>query len=294
MNLSTNTISKIFSENCLNGELCDIQQLLEAKEERKKCQEQLIKKHSSTLVSVTLVTPGRIKKNYCYETLFYIIREILDDIFIKNKIKVNESLSQFDQTGALLLFSVDAIASDVKVLLTNLEEEHYLGRFWDLDVINSDFKILSRADFGRSPRKCFLCSEDAKVCGRQQKHSYHELTSKIHETLKEYIFQKTVSEMAYNALLKEVKLTPKPGLVDLNNSGSHKDMDVELFLRSAKTLRPFFEKFISIGMNSLTYDFSILFNKLRISGIEAEQEMFSETGQVNTHKGAIFSFALIL
>ena len=80
----------------------------------------------------------------------------------------------------------------------------------------------------------------------------------------------------------------------LNNSGSHKDMDVELFLRSAKTLRPFFEKFISIGMNSLTYDFSILFNKLRISGIEAEQEMFSETGQVNTHKGAIFSFALIL
>ena len=47
-----------------------------------------------------------------------------------------------------------------------------------------------------------------------------------------------LSKVAEQALLDEVNLTPKPGLVDRDNSGAHTDMDYALMCRSAETLRP--------------------------------------------------------
>jgi len=41
---------------------------------------------------------------------------------------------------------------------------------------------------------------------------------------------------ADRALLAELRLTPKPGLVDRRNSGAHRDMDVSTFLTSARKL----------------------------------------------------------
>ena len=44
------------------------------------------------------------------------------------------------------------------------------------------------------------------------------------------------------ALLYEVSATPKPGLVDRNNTGAHKDMDIFTFEASAVSLNHYFEK----------------------------------------------------
>lgn len=38
------------------------------------------------------------------------------------------------------------------------------------------------------------------------------------------------------ALQDELDLTPKPGLVDRNNSGSHHDMDYDLFRQSISAI----------------------------------------------------------
>ena len=46
------------------------------------------------------------------------------------------------------------------------------------------------------------------------------------------------------AMRLEVMAAPKPGLVDRNNSGSHQDMDLNSFLRSAKALTPWFGRFM--------------------------------------------------
>ena len=46
---------------------------------------------------------------------------------------------------------------------------------------------------------------------------------------------------AKKALLYEVSVTPKPGLVDRADSGCHRDMDYHTFLDSIASLPPYFE-----------------------------------------------------
>ena len=45
-----------------------------------------------------------------------------------------------------------------------------------------------------------------------------------------------IARLAAAALVEEVYTTPKPGLVDLNNTGAHRDMTVQTFLYSAAAL----------------------------------------------------------
>lgn len=104
---------------------------------------------------------------------------------------------------------------------------------------------------------------------------------------------KKIDELAFETLIKEVKLTPKPGLVDKNNNGSHSDMDLNLFFKSANAIKPFILKFFNCGKDSLHVSDEIVFDKLRIIGLECEEQMFKATNGVNTHKGMVFSFAVI-
>ena len=50
-----------------------------------------------------------------------------------------------------------------------------------------------------------------------------------------------LADMAVEALIDEVNLTPKPALVDRRGSGAHDDLTLELMERSAKSLGPMFE-----------------------------------------------------
>jgi triphosphoribosyl-dephospho-CoA synthase CitG len=92
-----------------------------------------------------------------------------------------------------------------------------------------------------------------------------------------------ITDLAYKALIKEVELTPKPGLVDKHNNGSHKDMDIDIFYASAEAIKPFIVKFLHVKE----------FDELRCIGLECEKAMFKATNGVNTHKGMIFSLAVI-
>jgi triphosphoribosyl-dephospho-CoA synthase CitG len=92
-----------------------------------------------------------------------------------------------------------------------------------------------------------------------------------------------ITKLAYKALIKEVELTPKPGLVDKDNNGSHKDMNIDTFYASAKAIKPFIQKFLHAEE----------FSELRKIGLECENTMFIATKGVNTHKGMIFSLAVI-
>jgi holo-ACP synthase/triphosphoribosyl-dephospho-CoA synthase len=88
--------------------------------------------------------------------------------------------------------------------------------------------------------------------------------------------------------LGEVSVTPKPGLVDRHDSGSHKDMDFFTFVDSASALAPWFCAFFRAGWE----DEGDLFSSLRALGQQAERVMFAATGGVNTHQGLIFSMAI--
>lgn len=128
-----------------------------------------------------------------------------------------------------------------------------------------------------------------------------------------------------NALLGEVYATPKPGLVDRRDTGAHKDMTFETFLASTEAITPYLEEMFRQGMEcqkyeksdacvfwksqdieTKTYSDSVdsgvekntdeerVFLKIRKTGIEAEKAMYAATGNVNTHKGMIFTMGILL
>lgn len=94
------------------------------------------------------------------------------------------------------------------------------------------------------------------------------------------------------ALLGEVMTTPKPGLVDLKDSGAHKDMDFHTFEKSTYAISPYLA-----GMFDEGYSWGglpeQLFSIIREIGIQAETAMFRATKGVNTHKGIIFTMGIL-
>lgn len=68
-----------------------------------------------------------------------------------------------------------------------------------------------------------------------------------------------VPALAEAALWQELELTPKPGLVDKLNNGSHRDMDHALFVRSIAAITPWFSRFaelvVRMRINPLTHSF---------------------------------------
>ncbi len=121
-----------------------------------------------------------------------------------------------------------------------------------------------------------------------------------------------------NALLGEVYATPKPGLVDRRDTGAHKDMSYETFLSSTEAITPYLVLMFEAGLRS-TYREGLkdkewsektekdetlseerytqdekVFLGIRKIGMEAEKAMYAVTGNVNTHKGMIFTMGILL
>ena len=121
-----------------------------------------------------------------------------------------------------------------------------------------------------------------------------------------------------NALLGEVYATPKPGLVDRRDTGAHKDMSYETFLSSTEAITPYLVLMFEAGLRS-TYREELkdkelpekaekdetlseerytqdekVFLGIRKIGMEAEKAMYAVTGNVNTHKGMIFTMGILL
>ncbi|WP_373173241.1 [citrate (pro-3S)-lyase] ligase [Prevotella merdae] len=97
-----------------------------------------------------------------------------------------------------------------------------------------------------------------------------------------------IGHLASMALQAELDTTPKPGLVDRNDNGAHRDMDHALMQRSIQALHPYFVRLAQLGFT----DKQPYHDEIVNIGIEAEREMFKATGGVNTHKGALFSIGL--
>jgi triphosphoribosyl-dephospho-CoA synthase len=102
-----------------------------------------------------------------------------------------------------------------------------------------------------------------------------------------------IAEYAEQALLTELMLTPKPGLVDQRNCGAHHDMDMQTFLASALALAQWFPRFVEIGRTTAHIPASEFLPMVRPAGVLCERAMLEATDGVNTHKGAIFSLGLL-
>ncbi|MCF0247070.1 MAG: triphosphoribosyl-dephospho-CoA synthase, partial [Synergistes sp.] len=101
-----------------------------------------------------------------------------------------------------------------------------------------------------------------------------------------------LADAADRSVRFEVMTTPKPGLVDAENSGCHKDMDYSLFIKSADAIAPFWVRQAEVGVEGTPPEEAMKY--LRETGIAAEKAMSEATGGINTHKGLIYIMSLLL
>lgn len=128
------------------------------------------------------------------------------------------------------------------------------------------------------------------------------------------------------ALMGEVRTSPKPGLVDQIDCGAHTDMDIHTFEKSTEAITPYLADMFMAGFapeteaveenleieeletgeaaeevvlaavtseNAETEE-ERLFRRIRRIGVEAEKAMFAATEGVNTHKGMLFTMGIVL
>ena len=104
--------------------------------------------------------------------------------------------------------------------------------------------------------------------------------------------QSQLAQLVVAALIDEVRLTPKPGLVDRRGSGAHVDLDLARMVRSANSLRSSFGAMAAIAQGRKPSQ--CLREELAAIGRDAERAMMVATAGSNAHRGAIWTLGLLV
>ena len=256
-----------------------LEDILRARDARADAQRRLLQVHRLPLVSFTMNIAGPVKSS-----------PLIELAFDAGLVALCSALGQpvtaeiiRPATGCEALLVYDRPAAALKAACLTLETTVPIGRLYDLDVLDVDGSKLSRPE----PRTCLICGGPVTVCSRSRAHGLDAIMSRTREILADFAAG-YLADLAAKALTEEVRLTPKPGLVDERNSGAHNDMDLPLFLRSIDALTPHFRQITALSLSGADAA------ALQAAGLEAEAAMFRTTGGVNTHKGALFSFSVLL
>ena len=265
-------------------------EILDAREKRASRQKELLEKYSRPLICFTMNIAGPVKVNPLIERAFCEGLEGLFDSLPKDKILKSEK--KILHTGCEAFLSLDMDADEVKKICVEIEEATPLGRLFDMDVLSPDGKKLDR----KIERSCIVCGKKGRTCSAGRLHSVEELQKVTRDIMHSYFEEadrKKISALATESLIDEARTTPKPGLVDSQNNGSHTDMNIITFMRSAEALAHYFYNCVKIGQETKKLSCDEVFGLLRKEGLAAEKMMYDATGGINTHKGAIYSLGVI-
>lgn len=272
-------------------------EMLEAREARASRQREILDSLGCPVVSFTMNIPGPVKNGPTIRRAF---REGLLrlDAALETAGLSTLSREEIDRpTGCEALWAVRGSGRQIKELCAAIEDRDPLGRLFDLDVLDPERGGWSREDLGLSPRRCLVCGRVGKGCASRRLHTVEELRQRTGAILRDFFARQdrdALAGQAARALMYEVCTTPKPGLVDRANCGSHRDMDLFTFLDSTAALLPYWRQAVSIGQETAALLPEKTFLRLREAGVEAERAMLQATRGINTHKGMIFSMGCLL
>ncbi|MBQ9009839.1 MAG: triphosphoribosyl-dephospho-CoA synthase CitG [Clostridia bacterium] len=270
--------------------------MMQARESRAQMQRTLLETYGHTLLCFTMNIPGPVKDTPLIREGMALGEQLLRQGFLRLGIVPLHDLRREAVTGCEHFYVCPASPLTIKRLCADIEETLPVGRLFDMDVLRPDGRKVERSEIGLPGRKCLICGEDVRVCARARTHTVEKLQQKTEALLQAAITDDlctTVARLATQALLTEILVTPKPGLVDRANSGSHSDMDIFTFAASTASLYPYYSQCARIGAETRNETPEAVFRRLRAPGRLAEGTMLEATGGVNTHRGAIFSLGIL-
>jgi len=271
-----------------------LEQILEARERRADRQKVLLAQYDLPVICFTMNIAGPEKYTDLIQWGFALGHKWL--LAQLSDLKVVYRELHTEPTGCEGYYVVDAAAAELKKRTVAAEDYAPVARLFDMDVLDTAGNKLERTALEFPGRKCLLCDKPAHQCGRSRIHTVAQLQAETRRLLQDAMNEEDcrhIGQIAQQSLLYEVCTTPKPGLVDCNNSGSHKDMDIFTFMASSAALADYFRECAKIGIQSRNLDADKVLPRLRFPGKLAEQAMYEATGGVNTHKGCIFSLGIL-
>ena len=267
-----------------------LQEILDSREARVRTQTELLHDYHTPLICFTMNIAGPIKTSPLIERAFREGVRLIDEAI--RSYEVLERREEHTNCGPVAFYSLIADPDILKERMVEIEQNHPIGRLFDIDIIDSEGRKITRS----TERGCLICGAPGRACAAGRLHPVSELTSRTYTMMSNYFVDldaKHIARIAKESLLREVYTAPKPGLVDPLNRGSHIDMDVSDFERSADALEPYFLSCVKTGAEHKSESPESTFPYLKSLGIEAEKSMYSATRGVNTHKGAIFSMGIL-
>lgn len=269
-----------------------LEEVLEAREQRVQAQQEMLHAYGKPVISFTLNIAGPVKVDAWSSYAFQEGRERLLGALESMHLPIAAQRELPSPAGRTLLLAVEGDAAVVKRLCVLLEDADPLGRLFDMDVLDVSGEKMTRP----RERGCLICGKEGRECASRRLHPLTAIQEKTRAIIRDHWLEREGEKAAAHAvqsLLDEVCATPKPGLVDRQNCGSHRDMDIFIFCASAAALEPYFRRCFAAGVQDRAAPPEEAFARLQALGLEAERVMLAATRGVNTHKGAIYSLGLL-
>lgn len=162
--------------------------VLDFRDKKAEMQRQMLKEASEgVVVSLGMNIPGPVKRSADILRAFTEgVEEVREILQSQGEIQKEIVLEEPGGYAAIFLVS-KAEGMKVKKAVVELEENHLLGRIFDVDVLEQSGMALTRQMVGTKGRKCLLCGSDAKVCGRNRTHSAEELQKAVFDMIESWI-----------------------------------------------------------------------------------------------------------
>lgn len=164
------------SNELFKGRTTTLEQILTARANRVERQKKLFEQDSNQcLICLTLNIPGPIKNSYEWQNVFLVLVKEIEHAFSEEE--MSAKVLHHEWTGSEYYVKLNVPQKEVKQTMIVIEEEHPFGRLADIDVLTfaENIQPLSREKLGYSKRKCLICTEEAKVCGRSRTHTVKEM-----------------------------------------------------------------------------------------------------------------------
>ena len=272
--------------------------ILAARENRALLKKRLSEAQKASF-SFSLNIPGYPKTTHEITEFFKIVLSDLLNFMAARLIILTDKIELIDEAGNFFLAAIYCSKSidEVKSICESFEATHPLGRFLDIDITNGNGVYISS---GKS-KPCFYCGKDSAInCMKAKNHSFEDLRKFQETTILKYlkekkskVVSKQLANFAMQAILYEITLSPKPGLVDFQTSGAHRDMDYFTFIDSSAAIFPYFQEIAELGYN-YKGEINLALPLIRNIGLAMESDMFVATHGVNTQKGNIFLMGIAL
>ncbi|MGC9312631.1 MAG: citrate lyase holo-[acyl-carrier protein] synthase [Sediminispirochaetaceae bacterium] len=159
--------------------MASLNDILERREARVRLRARLQQEHPWPAVVFSLNIPGPEKTGDRYNLIHKAGERELAAQLAAGTMEVIRRCIVYGACGREAFFIVRAGTRELKELCCRIEENHPLGRLFDMDVYEREGSPLRRSDLGKPSRRCFLCSAPAAECARSQRHSPSEMTAFI-------------------------------------------------------------------------------------------------------------------